>query len=264
MSLQQDIYAVEIIDKNGSNYFIYPTKKDAIDSVMMSDFKINKSNSELEQYFEKDSNPFCIEEHNGELYWQWVRREYTNNKLIVPNGKKIPNTFEELRAFMESGEQITTCGQDRSPTLYKVVKVCGEFPIQHESFGIRVNDKERYSIFPSKELAVDNLFNKYLKTNMFFDQHDGLLYYHTDNVLRDSDKNSFKTIKQFRKFMLNMFIEENDGLFLYHTDDILRDYDGDSFKTIKQYQTFMTDMIFYLELENKFHSIIRFEKGRLV
>lgn len=250
MSQQQGyIYAVKIYDFcNGTiDYLVYHNKKDAVDSVMVSDFKVNKTKSELEKYFSEDKNPFCIEEHNGELYWQWLNREYSFNKLIVPDGKRIPSTFDELRSFMESGEPVTVCGQDRAKIQYQIVRVCGEFPVIQKSFGISYQDTEKkdeeYSIFPSRELAMEYMFEKYF------------------NAAPDTIEDHSKTSK--------CFIEERGGLLYYHygkreySDNIILDFEGESFTTVEQFREFISNMSFF-ELEKKVYSIVKFEKGELV
>ena len=122
--MSEHCYAVKCVDcVNGDvSHYQYSTKKEAVDSVMTMDFRTDMDEKSRRDHFMNGKNPFCIEEHEGELYWQWAYLCYDDNKLLVPKGEKIPTSMNELRQYMESEKMIITCAQSRAKVGYQVIK----------------------------------------------------------------------------------------------------------------------------------------------
>lgn len=127
--MSEHLYAVKSVDtvNADTSYHYYSTKKEAVDGVMTVDFRTDMDEKSRHSYFTEGKNPFCIEEHERELYWQWVYLCYDDNKVLVSKGEKVPTSINELRQYMESEKKLTTCSQSRARVTHQVVKVINSF-----------------------------------------------------------------------------------------------------------------------------------------
>jgi len=274
-SFQPCFFAVKVHDyTNGdTDFFMYSTKDDAVNSVMISDFHTDKSESELDEYFNTDKNPFCVEQHDGQLYWQWVSRQYADNKLVTSNG--VPSTFQELRTFIECGHEIVVCKQSRAPILYKIIKVQTHFTrknsnprfevldvveVPNKSYGIRqvventLSNKrsEIYDCFLRKEEALN-----YLMDNVFKITWSQELM---DQYLKDGDDGNFVLEEQIGKLYRHI------GERTYQNSNTVLDFDNEPFTSYYQFREFVNSGFEFKLGENTSESyqVVKFLRGKPV
>ncbi len=239
-SSNDETFAVRVDDRvNGDiEYFLYTNKEDAVKSVMISDFKTDKDESELKEYFDTDKNPSCIEQRDGQLYWQWMFRVYDDNRLVTSDGNNVPSTLDELQSYLESGHTITTCSQSRAPISYQVVKVVVPESYKNEipkkSYGVRHSPNisqnlQSYYWFPTKAAALDHLMNNSLKITSDQKLIDQYLLKH-----EESDGQPRFVIEE-----LNGKLYHHVGERTYQDNSILRDFFDGPFTSYQQFQKLM-------------------------